>query len=308
MPPSVWLLVLFVVAAVFYIGIATGGFNLPLERLPWSILVPTMAGFGFLHSLILLGWPRAVVLLILCVTISFCFEYVGQRTGAIFGPYYYTDLFHPKLFGRIPVIIPFAWYMMFYPSYVLTNVLTEGSPIPSKGNIAWIAWMAALSALVMTAWDLTMDPIMSFFPCSGGSIANCVPTTLLETKVGDPAWVWEHGGEHFGVPLMNYRGWLLTAFVVFMVYRSLEPHLPARPWRGTHSRVMAWLPVGAYGALAAVDTWLGYPQIADIHLISPFAMGIPFFFASVQILINRSDLPFWPFGSAARAELERANG
>jgi putative membrane protein len=71
---------------------------------------------------------------------------------------------------------------------------------------------------------------------------------------------------------------------------------------------MAWLPVGAYGALAAVDTWLGYPQIADIHLISPFAMGIPFFFASVQILINRSDLPFWPFGSAARAELERANG
>ena len=46
--------------------------------------------------------------------------------------------------------------------------------------------------------------------------------------------------------------------------------------------------------MAAVDSWLGYPEIGDIHLISPFAMGIPALFASFEIFANRTDLPLWP--------------
>lgn len=292
-PASVWLMLLFLVAAIFYVGISTGGYNLPLERLPWTILVPTFASFCFLHSAVMLGWTRALLLIALCVTISFGFEFVGQSTGAIFGPYHYTSLFGFKLFGRVPAIIPFAWYMMFYPSYVITNLLAEGKPVAVRTGIAWIAWMAALSALVMTAWDLTMDPIMSFHTCPAGE-TGCLPAVLDETKIGHPAWVWERGGEHFGVPLRNYAGWMLTAFVVFALYRWLETRLPHRPWPGAGSRVIAWLPVGGYGGMAAVDAWLGYPQIRDIHLISPFAMGIPALFASVQIFANRTDLPLWP--------------
>src|SRR5687768_13763217 len=121
-PASAWLMLLFLVAAIFYAAIASGGFNIPLERLPWSILVPTMAAFCLLHSAMMMGWVRALVLLVLCVTISFGFEFVGERTGLIFGPYHYTSLFGFKLFGRVPALIPFAWYMMFYPSYVVTNL------------------------------------------------------------------------------------------------------------------------------------------------------------------------------------------
>jgi len=299
-PASVWLMLLFFVAAVFYFGIRTGGFNIPLERLPWSILVPTLALFCFLHSLIMLGRARALLLLGLCVTISFVFEYVGESTGAIFGPYFYTSLLGFKLFGKIPLLIPFAWYMMFYPSYVITNLLAEGSPMAVRSGIAWIAWMSALSALVMTAWDLTMDPIMSFHPCATGSAA-CLPVTLDEANLGHPAWIWKQGGEHFGVPLLNYRGWMLTAFIVFLLFRWLEPRLPHRPWRGAASRAMAWLPVGAYGGMAVVDSWLGYPEIGDIHLISPFAMGIPALFASFEIFANRTDLPLWPHHDNAAA-------
>ena len=288
-PASVWLMLLFVIAAVFYAGIRTGGFTIPLQRLPWSVLVPTFATFCFLHSLVTLGRARALLLLGLCLTISFLFEYVGETTGAIFGPYYYTDLLGWKLFGRIPAIIPFAWYMMFYPSYVITNLLAEGNPTSVRSGIAWITWMSALSALVMTAWDLTMDPIMSFSNCQATG-ESCVD----ETNVGHPAWVWPGGGEHFGVPLLNYRGWLLTAFIVFMLFRWLETKVPHRPWRGAASRVMIWMPVLAYGGMAVADSWLGYPEIDDIHLISPFAMGIPALFATLQIFANRMDLPMWP--------------
>lgn len=292
-PNSVWVVALAIAAWIFYAGIKSGGFNIPIERLPWSILVPGFAVFSFVHSMVLLGHRRALLLFVLCTTMAFASEYIGQSTGTIFGPYYYTDVLGPKIAGRIPFLIPLAWYMMFYPSYVVTNLLAEGKPVSQGQGTAWILWISALSALVMTAWDLTMDPIMSFHPCRIGSI-DCLPVQLNENLIGHPAWVWEKGGSHFGVPKLNYRGWLLTAFLVFMVYRLLERRVDHRPWPGGISKVMAVLPVAAYGCMAFVDAWLGNPKVQDIHLISPFAMGIPFLFASFILFARNPDIPIWP--------------
>ena len=290
---SVWLLLLVITAWLFYAGIASGGFNIPIERLPWSILVPGFALFSFAHSTVMLGWRRALLLLALCTCLSFAAEFYGQKTGTLFGPYYYTSVLGPKLFGTIPVLIPFAWYMMFYPSYIVTNLLTEGKPVAEEKRLVWLLWSATLSAMVMTAWDLTMDPIMSFHPCAMGRI-DCLPVVLDETLIGHPAWVWVNGGEHFGVPRLNYRGWLLTAFVVFLIYRFAEQKITHQPWPGGRSKAVAFMPVAAFGAMALVDTWLGNPKIGDIHLISPFAMGIPFLFATFVLFAKNPDLPLWP--------------
>ena len=291
-PGSVWVMLLVLTAWLFYAGISTGGFDIPIDRLPWSILVPGFALFSFAHSAVMLGWARALTLLVLCTGLSFCAEFIGQKTGLLFGPYYYTSLLGPKLFGSIPLLIPFAWYMMFYPSYVITNLLAEGQPVSEQRGTAWLLWISALSALVMTSWDLTMDPIMSWHPCSTGRI-DCLPVALDETVIGHPAWVWVNGGEHFGVPRRNYLGWMLTAFAVFLIYRVIERRLTHRPWRGAHTKLMAFLPVAAFGAMALVDTWLGNPKVGDIHLISPFAMGIPALFAGFT-LFARSPLRLWP--------------
>jgi uncharacterized membrane protein len=296
-PASVWLILFVVTVGIFYAGIATGGFNVPIERLPWSILVPAFALFSFAHSVILLGHSRAILLLLMCTILAFVSEYVGQTTGTIFGPYYYTGVLGPKLFDRIPVLIPFAWYMMFYPSYVVTNLLAEGKPVSQGTSAAYVLWISGLSALVMTAWDLTMDPIMSFHPCppvSAEGGLDCLPVALDETIVGHPAWVWIDGGEHFGVPFANYRGWLATSFVIFAAFRLSERKFIHAPWPGGLSKVMVFMPVLAFGTMAFVDTWLGNPQVGDIHLISPFAMGIPFLFAAFQLFARNSDMPMWP--------------
>ena len=288
-PPSVWLLVTLLIAELFYAGIKTGGFTMPIDRLPWGLLVPAMAVFCFVHSCLLLGIVRAVVLLACAAGISFCFEWVGESTGMPFGPYYYTDVLGWKIGGKIPALIPFAWYMMFYPSYVIGNLLGEGGPI-SQRNPSWvrIIWLSLLSAAVLTAWDLTMDPVMSF---ADGRNDPAIPDSA---DVGTPAWVWTQGGAHFGVPFQNYFGWMLTAFTVFVVYRWLETRLPHAQAHGMCSRVMISLPVGAYMIMALVNTWLGYPEIEGLRLISPFSMGIPAFFAAFQLLANRTDLPMWP--------------
>lgn len=293
LPDAFWLIVLVIVVGLFAAGMGLGGVNVPLKRIPWSVLVPIMATFCFMHSVIMLGLRRALTLLGLAVSIAFCAEYYGESTGILFGPYCYTDVLGPKILGRVPVLIPFAWYMMFYPSYVITNILAEAHPIATKGGTAWIVWLSLLSALVMTAWDVTMDPVMSFHP-GGGSAEWCNAKGLNQATVGHPAWVWIEGGVHFGVPLRNFSGWMLTSFLVFLIYRKVEQGIALRPHEGYNSRSMAWLPVGAYGTMALVDTWLGYPEIEDIHLISPFVMGIPFLFASFKIFAQRTDLPLWP--------------
>ncbi len=283
--PATYIVGLAMLAIVFYVGIRIGGINVPLQRVPWSVLVPACTLFSLVHSTIMLGHKRALVLFGLCFAISLAAETFGQSTGLLFGPYYYTDILGPKVFGRVPLLIPLAWYMMFYPSYVVANVLAESSLVSRNAGPAWIVCMALVSAVLMTAWDLTMDPVMSFNVC-GPHLQLC--PVLDQAKMGHPAWVWIDGGPHFGVPLRNFAGWMITAFVVFLIYRFAETRMPHIPVRGHTSPLVAFLPIGVYGTMALVDTWIGYPQIEDVHLISPFAMGIPYIFATIRFVSERT--------------------
>lgn len=307
-PAAVWLILTILTIVVFYVGIRTGGFNMPLERIPWDILVPSAAAVCLGHSILLLGRKRAFTLFGMAVLISFCFEYVGESTGLIFGDYFYTHVLGDKAFGRIPYLIPLAWYMMFYPSYIITNLIAEGGPVARRTGIVQIIWLSILSAMVMTAWDLTMDPVMSYHPCLNSDL-NCLTPQLDPGEVGHPAWVWIEPGPHFGVPLLNFRGWLIASFTVFFAYRLVERKLPLEPAAGMNSRLMISIPVGIYAGMAIIDTWLGYPEIEDVHLISPFVMGIPAFFAAFHLFANRTDLPLWPSkGDVESSELHRPEG
>ena len=60
LPDSFWLMSLVLVVVLFAAGIRLGGINVPLDRIPWSVLVPCMALFCFVHSYIMLGLHRAL--------------------------------------------------------------------------------------------------------------------------------------------------------------------------------------------------------------------------------------------------------
>jgi hypothetical protein len=128
-----------------------------------------------------------------------------------------------KFLGLVPYLIPLAWFMMMYPSLVIAETvvgctespgqvltprrgvtdkldhsLTEGA-IPLRPDLSMIMGIAALGGLIMTAWDLALDPMM--------------------VSIGQR--VWDGPGTtrpYFGVPLQNYWGWWLTTFVTFSVY------------------------------------------------------------------------------------------
>ena len=198
---TITLLVLYVLLTIYpIVSIAIGAS-------PSRFLTPvsTLVGFTFalLHAGQREGWSRALRMLALVFGVSLLFESVGVATGLVYGPYHYTDKLGPLFLGLVPYLIPAAWFMMSYPSFVIADWL-----IPA----GWKRWqrilsVAAVGGLAMTAWDLVMDPIM----------------------VSSGHWVWDVIGAYHGIPLQNFWGWWLTVFTTFALYLLISGkvvHIP----------------------------------------------------------------------------------
>jgi putative membrane protein len=211
--------------------------------------------FAWTHCAALEGLGRTVVFFAISAVISYGMEEIGVRTGLIYGPYHYSDLLGPKL-SHVPVIIPLAWFMMIYPSWKVANVLVRGIDTHS---IPGLTARALVAAWVMTAWDLAMDPRMA----AGG------------------IWIWENGGDYFGVPLRNYVGWLLTTFLVYWMVGWL--------WRGKESQTAVTktfeaLPVIVYSFFAV--RYVTPSRFPALQVVALFAMGLPALVALIRVWMD----------------------
>ena len=221
--------------------------------------------FSLAHALYALGWRNTVIFFVITAVVSWAFEQVGVATGVIYGAYHYTDVLGTKL-GHVPLLIPIAWFMMIYPSYVIANLIAVGQPTGSRGKLGYIIWLSFLGAVVMTAWDLVVDPVLS-----GPKVK---------------AWVWEQGGPYFGIPVQNYLGWLLTTFTVYLLYRLFERARQPHPDGPVTNRI-AGMPLVAYGAMMLSNV-LGGGGPEALVVIGPFVMGLPLV-AAADRLFRRSE-------------------
>jgi putative membrane protein len=223
--------------------------GLPYHPFFTPLLTLLAFAFAILHSWQNLGWKQALLLLVLTFAISLLFECVGVATGWVYGPYHYTDKLGPKFLGLVPLLIPVAWFMMTYPSYVIARVLV---PVIKKVWV-WRLAIAALGAVIMTAWDLAMDPMM----VNGGH------------------WVWNRPGAYFGIPLQNYWGWWLTIFVTFWLFLSLARIHPGQePSRDPFSQLPIWsyAITGLSSLLADLEFGLDGPALVGLFAILPWVL------------------------------------
>ena len=133
---------------------------------------------------------RWIPTLLVAAGVSLAAELLGTATGVPFGEYRYTPLLGYRVAGLVPLLIPFSWFMMAFPSYVLARHLVRGR----------IAHWVVGSALLAT-WDLTLDPAMS-------SLTSY--------------WVWENAGAYYGMPLVNLAGWLATGLVIMAGFDAVR--------------------------------------------------------------------------------------
>jgi putative membrane protein len=226
--------------------------RLPLLPGGLSSLTTIVAMCSLAHAWYSLGGRHTLAFFGLSAIVSWIYEQVGVATGLVFGAYHYTDYLGARL-GDVPLLIPLAWFMMIYPSYVIANMALERRPTGTPLGVARLIRLAAVSAVVMTLWDLVIDPILS-----GPSVR---------------AWIWETGGPYFGIPIQNYVGWLLTTFTVYLAYRALEQRFAPVPL-GPVTAGIAAFPVAAYGLMLASDLLSGLAP-AGLAAIGPVVMGVP---------------------------------
>lgn len=148
------------------------------------------------HAAFFYGWKDAAALLAICVVTAFTMENLGVTTGIPFGRYHFevgADLTHV---GAVPIIVGPLWFGMGYFSWIIAAALLGGADLRLNRKFEIIA-LPIVAAFVMAQWDVVMDP-------SEATISR--------------AWIWHDGGAHFGVPLSNYLGWLLTAWLFYQAF------------------------------------------------------------------------------------------
>lgn len=160
---------------------------------------------------------------------SFLSEHLGTGYGFPFSGYEYTGLLGYKVGGRVPFVIPISWFLMALPAWVMAHSLFSGK----EGRVPRVV----LAAYLLTAWDLALDPAMSFLT---------------------PYWVWENTGPYYGMPWINLAGWMGTGIVLMLLLEILGArdwaarlHLP---WLAAYYGIVLLMPVGM---LAAAGLWLG---------------------------------------------------
>jgi len=240
-PEGMGLLVLFAFTLTALAGYAI--FGLRPENLPDS--GPIMAfwpiSFRFFAQVhILLG---AVVLLIALVRyartrwiaafaavylVSFLSEYFGTGYGIPFGNYEYTALLGHKLGGRVPWVIPLSWFLMAVPSWALARATFPDTGIDEGGGARRTAARIVFAAVILTLWDVALDPAMSY--------------------QAPYYWRWSDAGPYYGMPWINLAGWLLTGAVIFAAFEWLKVGrwlnaIPIR-WLAGYYGVTLLMPVG----------------------------------------------------------------
>jgi putative membrane protein len=191
------------------------------------------AVFAWVHGVRVYGWRGMLAFFSLCLVVGNAFENLGVLTGFPFGHYNFTDLMGPKIFA-VPVLLGMAYVGMAYLAWTLARTILGDEQLPLAGSR--VISTPLMAAFLMTAWDLSMDPVWS---------------TLLH------AWIWRDGGAYFGVPASNFFGWYLTVFCFYQLFALYLRHRPQRPEPArSHWR----LPVIFYAVSAAGNVLLTIPR------------------------------------------------
>ena len=150
--------------------------------------------FFFIHGSVNYRFRDVLVFAAITLVVSNIFENMSILTGFPFGHYYYADGLGPKLF-LVPILIGLAYLGTGYLSWTLARVILRATEQRLPGRFIFTVPM--LASFLMVSWDLSFDPIAS---------------TIRHL------WIWQEGGNYFGVPFSNFMGWFLTVFIFFQLF------------------------------------------------------------------------------------------
>jgi putative membrane protein len=136
------------------------------------------------------GWKRGLLILVSLGFYALLIESSAIHTGFPYGDFIYNDLLGEKVFGLTPWTVAFAWPPIILLTYWFARVRHE------KNEKFKIWFSTAFDAMLI---DLVLDP----------------------AAVNLGFWNWREPGFFYGVPLVNFLGWLLSCFIGAVILHYL---------------------------------------------------------------------------------------
>jgi len=171
------------------------------------------------------GWGRTAAFTVAGYLIAFASEWLSINTGFPYGWYYYIDTTSSRELwvAGVPFFDSLSYVFLAYCSYATALFIL--SPIKSwRWNLATLETRAirrslsalALGAFLQTFLDIVVDPV-----------ALQGRRWFLGQIYG-----YRENGIHFGVPLSNYWGWLLTSFCLVAAFQRIDARGLDKPPKG----------------------------------------------------------------------------
>jgi geranylgeranyl reductase family protein len=187
------LLVLFAALSAFWLARGLNASTLPN---PYGARANIFAGiataFCLLDARRRYSWPFAFAFFVFALTSSFAVELTGSITGRVFGVYHYNSNMPGRMFGLVPIVVPFGWFVISYLAFVTAAIL-----LPSR---APLLMRTAVATALFVAYDLVADPNHLY---RGG-------------------WSYPEGGAYYGIPLQNFAAWGALGAISFLIFGFLE--------------------------------------------------------------------------------------
>jgi len=219
----------------------------------------TMFGCCWASAAHLLGGAASTRLVAIALAFGWLAEQLGSSYGWFFGSYTYTPVLGPRLLD-VPVVIPMMWFALTYVGYVVANLIVWQDPVDGPATLGHDALMALLGAMVVTCYDLGVDPYMVY---------------VLK------AWIMtEKDGWWFGETVQGFAGWMTVAFAILFAFRRLARVRAPAAAGATLRHVL--VPLSVYAGLMVFQVLLGYP--VEARTIALFAMGFPLLAATLGLL------------------------
>jgi putative membrane protein len=211
----------------------------------------------------LLGGGAALRLVAIATSFGWLAEQLGSSYGWFFGSYTYTPVLGPRL-GDVPVVIPMMWFALAYIGYVIANLIVWQDPVDRPASLGHDAVMSLLGAMVVTCYDLGVDPYMVY---------------VLK------AWIMaKTDGWWFGETVQGFAGWMIVSFAILFAFRRLARVRTTSAEAGTVLPTLrhVFVPLAVYAGLMVFQVLLGHP--VEARTIALFAMGFPLLAATIGLL------------------------
>jgi putative membrane protein len=169
-----------------------------------------IVGFCVVHASIAYGWRGALTFAAVLYLVSFVTEALSINTGFPFGYFTHNGENRIRLFD-LPIRIPLSYIFFGWLAWSQTRSLFKSFGGPTSGWLALIA-VPVIAALIMAGYDYPMDPPGA--------------TVMKGFSYRDPSG-------QFGVPLVNFLGWIFTGLVAFGIFALLQRRIAPEPTAST---------------------------------------------------------------------------